>query len=466
MRVLLLNPPASGFFIREGRCMNRQEAYGSVWPPLTLMYLSSILKLDGHDVLLMDGMVPGFDSEKIVEFSPQLTVVNTSTPTIASDLEAARAVKEKTGSKTAVFGVHVTGTHKDMMRGNPWVDFAIRGEPEYTVRELASSLKNPSKVAGITFRRGEKGGLVVNRDRPYIRELDGLPMPDRDAVDNSLYTLPFTKRPFTMVLTGRGCPYHCSFCTVDMYSNSSFRTRSPPKVAREVKYVVEKYGIRDFMFYADEFTLDNKWVTELCGLLKPMGIRWFTNSRADTVNGKLLETMAGSGCWLLSFGIESASQEILDGVNKKLKVERVREAVASARRAGIKTIGHFIFGLPGESEQSAMKTIDFAKEIGVDFAQFYIAVPYPGTAFHKHCEKNDMIVSGDWSKYEINNAVIRTESLGPEQLIEIKRTANRAFYLRPGYLLRRLAEVRSLSEMKNLVRQGVEFFWGWAFSRR
>ncbi len=465
MKILLLNPPASGFFVREGRCMNRLEAYGSLWPPLGLMYLSSILKEAGHEVLLMDAMASGFSLEAVSEFSPALAVINTSTPTIKNDIEAAGTIKEKTGALTALFGVHVTGTHLDLVRDNPSIDFAIRGEPDYTVRELANCLErggDVSGVFGITFRQGSR--IVANGEMPPVKNLDELPLPDRDAVDNSRYTLPFTKRPFAMVLTSRGCPYDCAFCTVRLYTGTAFRSRSPSKIADEVKLVAEKYGIRDFMFYADEFTLDNKKTMELCSLLEPLKIRWFTNSRADTVNQELLDAMARSGCWLLSFGIESASQKILDNACKKLNVEKVKTAITFANLSGIKTIGHFVFGLPGETAETARETINFAKKVKLDYAQFYIAVPYPGTAFYEYCKKNGLIAERDWSKYEINNAVIRTESLAPEQLVELKKTATREFYFRPGYVLRLISDAKSFEELKNIVMQGMQYLRSWSMS--
>ncbi len=448
MRVLLLNPPPVGqpAFVREGRCMNRQSTWECLWPPLTLMYLSSVLRRAGHETRIFDGIVEkgGIAGVKSVagEFRPDLAILNTSTPTIGGDLKSARLLKAR-GVKVALVGVHPTGEHLSLVR-DPAVDFVIRNEPEETARELAGALskgKPLSKVAGITYKAS--GGKVrANAPRPFIADITSLPWPDREEVDNSRYKLPFSGRRFTLINTSRGCPYSCTYCTASVYYGKRFRARDAKSIADEMADAKARYGISDFLFWADEFTFDRKAVVSLCEELidRKMNAKWFANSRVDSADEGLLKLMRKAGCWMVSFGIESASQEILDNVKKGAKVGRAVEAVRAAKRAGLKTIGHFILGLPGETRETALRTIRFARELDVDYAQFYVATPYVGTPFHDYCARNGLILESDTAKHEINNAVIREGALSRADLTALRNSAFKEFYLRPSYIVKTVAE--------------------------
>jgi radical SAM superfamily enzyme YgiQ (UPF0313 family) len=346
------------------------------------------------------------------------------------------------------------------------VDIVVRREPDEVVRVLANSLehnKGLDTVKGVTYKEG--GKVYVNVDMPFIEDLDRLPFPDRKIVNNELYRMPFTSEPFTLINTSRGCPFSCIYCTAHLYYGKKFRTRDPFKVVDEIDDCVNKYGIMNFLFWADEATFDKAKMEKICSEIKRrnLNIRWFCNSRADLISQELLKKMKDAGCFLISFGLESGDQRILDNVKKGLKVEDLRRAVKDAKKAGLQVIGHFIFGLPGETWESAHKTIDFAKKSGVDYAQFYIAIPYPGTEMYDLLKKRNYIITDDYSQYEIMNAVVRTEKLTAKDLMDIKKKAFGSFYLRPTYILSRLLKVRSIRELRGLITQGVHFLKDWAF---
>lgn len=469
MRVLLLNPPPENniLFVREGRCMNREATWENLWPPHTLMYISSMLKRNGHEVKLLDGMVEckSIDNlpEAIGNFNHELAIVNTATATIYGDIRAAVLVKKNYNSKTALFGVHPTGTHIELIKEYKYIDFVIRREPEITSTELANSLEKGtpiSDVDGITYR--ENGNVKVNKDREFA-DLNTLPFPDRDAVDCSHYTLPFSKKPFTLISTSRGCPSKCIYCAVHQYYGKKFRTRAPKNIVDEIEEVVKKLKIYDFLFWADEALFNQKIMEKICDELinRNLNVRWFCNSRADTVKYELLKKMKKAGCWLMSYGIESGSQNILDNIKKNLKLSQIEEAVQITRKAEIETIGHFVFGLPGENQQTAKQTIKFAKKLALDYAQFYIAIPYPGTEYFDYAKENNLIQTYDYSQYEISNAVVRTNELSPEQLMKIRKKAYMSFYLNPIFILRRFFKIKTKGELKNLFLQGSNFLEEW-----
>lgn len=469
MRVLLLNPPPKDniLFVREGRCMNREATWENLWPPHTLMYISSLLKRDGHKVKLVDGMVEcksiDYLPNAIGDFNPELAIVNTATATIYGDIRSACYLKNNYNSKIALFGVHPTSTHYELLKKNNDIDFVIRREPEITAKELANFLeydKSLNNLEGITYR--ENGEIKVNKDREFV-DLNTLPFPDRSCVNQSNYTLPFSKKPFTLISTSRGCPFGCIYCAVHQYYGKKFRAREPKSVVDEIEEVVLKYKIFDFLFWADEALFQQKTMERISDeiLNRGLKIRWFCNSRADTISFEILKKMKKAGCWLMSFGIESGSQKILDNINKNLKLEHIEEAVNITRKAGIETIGHFIFGLPGETKKTAKKTIKFAKKLALDYAQFYIATPYPGTKFFTYAKENNLIETYDYSKYEISNAVVRTKELSPEQLMKIRKKAYMSFYLNPSFILKRFFNIKTKKELKNLFLQGSNYLEEW-----
>lgn len=469
MRVLLINPPPENniLFVREGRCMNREATWENLWPPHTLMYISSMLKKNGHEVKLIDGMVDCSSIEdlpKIIgKFNPELAIVNTATATIYGDIRTASFIKDKYNSKTALFGVHPTGTHVELIKKYDEIDYVIRKEPEVTSTELTDSLENnrPLKnIDGITYRENKE--IIVNKDREFA-DLSTLPFPDRDAIDCSQYTIPFSKKPFTLISTSRGCPFGCTYCAVHQYYGKRFRTREPDNIVDEIEEVVKKYKINDFLFWADEALFKLKIMEKISEeiLNRNLNINWFCNSRADTIDYDVLVKMRKAGCWLMSFGIESGSQEILNNINKNLKLSQIEEAIKITRKANIETIGHFIFGLPGENFKTAKMTIKFAKNLGLNYAQFYIATPYPGTKYFDYAKENNLIETFDYSKFEISNAVVRTKELTSEDLMRIRKRAYMSFYMDPSFVLRSFFKIKTKEELKNLFLQGTNYLKEW-----
>jgi anaerobic magnesium-protoporphyrin IX monomethyl ester cyclase len=440
VKILLTNPPSKDRkkFIREGRCTQEEGAWGTLWPPVSLATIGAVLEAEKYSISIIDCAARGDDwedlSSQVSQFKPDIIVLSTGTPTINNDLNLCAWLKEKFPQIiTIAFGTHVTALDKESMKKYPSIDFIVRNEPEITIKELVRALlmNDPiESIQGITFRDKNRG-TVSNPARPFIENLDSLPFPAWHKVDINLYRLPLKGNRYLIVSPLRGCPYRCSFCTCQTYYGNRVRRRSPESVISEIRYDMEKFGVKDFFFWAETFVIDKEFVRRLCNGILEAGIKisWTANSRVDTVDESLLKLMADAGCWMLSYGIESAEQKVLDSVLKGTKVEHAKIAIDASRKAGIKTAGHFIFGLPGDSEESIKKTIDYAMTLDLDFAQFYSAVPFPGSQIYSEALTKGWIKSDGFENYRQDNAIMILPSLPPERVNYYRRVAFRRFYI-------------------------------------
>ncbi|MCB0021841.1 MAG: radical SAM protein, partial [Caldilinea sp.] len=350
------------------------------------------------------------------EKRPKYYLTQVTAPTLRNDMYGVFLAKSL-GAKTMAFGTHVTPMTIETMRPFPALDFVLRGEPEMTLRELIDTLegKSPSNprvakmlretskpqvrrvgaqtiadefpaddatspyanILGLAWRNDTE--IVINPDRPFIPDLDDLPIPLHERLPLDKQRMPMIKGPFTFIVTSRGCPAGCKYCIKHVSYQNSVRVRSAANIVEELEYL-GALGITNIHMYADLFTVNRDHVVELCKLIIERGIkiRWTCNSRVDYVDEEMLTLMGQAGCWLISWGIESANEMILKRARKGYKKEQAFRALKWAKAAGIKNWGYFIIGLPGETEESIQETIAYAKELPVDIALFHIAAPYPG----------------------------------------------------------------------------------------
>jgi len=467
MRVLLLNPPAGGGrkFIREGRCTQEQGVWATLWPPLSLAVIGAVLERDGHQVRIMDCPAQGrtFDDVKMAigEMSPGVIIWSTGTPSIENDLQLASRIKVwSPAARTVVFGTHVTALDRECLQSAPGLDIIVRNEPEATLAELVRKLSEAKGIEGITgiTYRNEQGGAVRNPARPFMENLDDLPFPAWHLIDVDRYRLPLKGRPFLMVAPLRGCPFGCSFCTCHTYYGARLRTRSVESVIAEIVHDRERFGISDFFFWAETFVVNKDYVRRLCRAMLERNVRiaWTANSRVDTVDAELLALMAEAGCWMISFGIESASQAVLDRADKGTRVSDAMAAVQLARRAGIKTVGHFILGLPGETEVSLEETIVFAGKLKLDLAQFYCAVPFPGSRLYERALKEGWINPPDFSNFNQNTPLLNLPALPAGLVSRYRARAYRRFYTSPANVVRALRLVNWM-DLRGLFRSMAAF---------
>lgn len=464
MKVLLFNPatPSGERFVREGRCMHQSDLWGTLWPPLSLATIAGALRQDRHQVSVIDAPARALSYDSLVrllqEIRPDISLWSVATPTYASDLAYARELKEL-GSMTAVFGTHPSALAEQLIRSTPELDFIIRGEPEIPARELLKNLSH--LVPGISFR-DDRGGATHNPPPDLPDSLDYLPLPAWDLVEHSDYRLPFTNRPFLMMTPVRGCPYLCTFCTTPTYYGRKPRRMSVPRALEELLYINYSLGVRDVFFWSDTFTLDKGYVVELCEAMlgESLYIRWYCNSRVDTVDLELLKLMKRAGCRVISFGIESANLDVLKKVRKGITPEQTEKAVRDARQAGLTVVGHFIFGLPGETPQSAEQTIRFALDLPLHFAQFYCLAPFPGSALYEEIGEG---LDLPYARIRQDTATLELPGLPPGEIERYRVRAYRRFYLRPIAFVRVFPLIAS-ANVESLLRT-LKYFAEWAFKR-
>lgn len=467
MKVYLINPPAPNGvdIVREGRCMQRKGAWTAIWSPISLALCAAVLEQNGFEVKLSDCIAENINLtiliRKIRNFKPELVILNTSTPSIDSDLAVVGEIKKNNPKiKIAVLGIHVTALPRESLSSVPSLDFVIRGEPEYIVLELAKMTQkrgNFDKIAGISWRKNKK--IIDNPDRAWTKNLDELPFPAWHLINKHNYTMPFTSTPFFLVATGRGCPYQCTFCADHTYYGRRLRLRSSRKIVDELEHNQKTYQVSEFLFWSESFTINKKFAESVCDeiIRRRLRIAWVCNSRVDNVNLKLLKKFKKAGCVMIGYGIESGNQDILNNVKKGTTLKQARLAVECAHKAGLEVTGHCVVGLPGETKETIGQTVRFAKDISLDYAQFYCAVPFPGSEFYNLAKERGWIIDDDWSLYEQNFSVLNYGNLNAEKIMELRRQAYREFYFSPRVILRTLAKLRTPKDFLVFIKMVVNF---------
>jgi radical SAM superfamily enzyme YgiQ (UPF0313 family) len=438
---------------------------------MTLAYLAANLGAAGHEVVAYDAIASNLSEAEIIRlmqgFEPDLALFNTTTPSIANDLRFARKFKTMLPDCfLALFGTHITATHREIMDANPFIDAAIRCEPEWTAQELAEALmkrksKNePMDVAGCTIRARET--IRECSPRNFSTDLDSLPFPAWEHFPIREYLHPVFNKPYLMVNTSRGCVHQCIFCVAHQFYGRKVRYRSVESVITEIRdHVLGRFGVRHIWFYADDFTRDPAYVKALCRAIikEKLNVVWWTNTRVDKRDEEMFRLMKQAGCHMLSIGGESADPDILKRIRKATKPEDIRETVRMLRRVGINSLVYFLIGLPGETRKSIRTTIEFAKSVNPDYVEFYPATPYPGTEFHETAAREGMIETQDFEKYMCGGSefVVKIPGVEKGELESILRNAFREFYFRPTYLWIFLKRIMHPMEFFRLVRFGAGY---------
>ncbi|MEW5767066.1 MAG: radical SAM protein [bacterium] len=376
MKILFLNPPhiKDKKYIREGRCMQLTSSWATIWPPLTLMILASIAEEGGHKAEIFDANVEPLEFEAVDTLleGVDVVVLNTAFPSIDSDLEVAKRIKKYNKAIIIIsFGVYFTMLEEEAVPKDRSIDYSIIGEPEETFKELLVSLEKKTgqeSIDGLMFF-DKDGSLKKTAKRALIEDLDSLPKPNRSLINTEKYILPNNGETFTLINTSRGCPYSCTFCIVKVYYGRKIRRHSTEYILDEITECVDKYNIKNFLLWEEAFTLDRKVVNDFCNGLaeRRLDIKWAVTTRADSLDIESLRLMKKMGCFLMGMGIETTSQKILDGAKKQQKIEDIERGIRLCKEVGLPVMGHFIFGLPGETKQTAEDTLKFIKKCDLDY---------------------------------------------------------------------------------------------------
>jgi radical SAM superfamily enzyme YgiQ (UPF0313 family) len=469
--VLLVNPPTpdGGYWIRTQHRVGRRTRENMVWPQVSLAQMAALLS-PTYRVAVIDANAERMGWEafrvELERYQPKYYVTQMTAPTLENDMYGCFLAHAR-GAQTIAFGTHVTPIPRESMRPYPSLDYVLVGEPDLTLRDLVDHLEGKiderpeairrmleksdpsyapslrgdgsvelSGIKGIAYREG--GEVKLSFPRPFIAELDDLPMPMHELLPLDKYREPLIKGPFTFIVTSRGCPAGCTYCIKHVSYQYSARVRSPKLIMEEL-WRLKELGINNIHMYADLFTVNREQVMELCErmIAEKINIRWTCNSRVDYVDEEMLTLMGRAGNWLISWGIESGNEQILKHARKGAYPDKAERALKWAHAAGIKNWGYFIIGLPGETEETIRQTIEFAKKLPLDIALFHVAAPYPGTPFFFEVVENGWFRPGTrWEQVDMDKGtVLDYPGLSAERLLYWQKRAFREWAFRPGPML-------------------------------
>ncbi len=461
MKILLVEPN-SKFAIRR--------VLGVSGPPLGLALIASYIQEYGkgrHDVKLVDALsmnyTPGQFQDLIRNFNPDVVGISAiSTSAIHDVYEYARLVKKVNPDITTVVGGHhVSFTAKESMEECKDIDIIVYGEAEETFLGLMNTMegsKDLKNVLGIFYRN--RGKIIGNPPRPLIEDLDSIPIPAYDQLPMTLYKM--GKEKYVAIITSRGCPFSCIFCSSSRLMGKKYRERSAKSIMKEIRLLKNKYGISHIEIIDDMFVLNTKRVKELHDMIKKEGIEiyWSCSSRVDIIsrNPDVLKYLKDAGCHTIYVGAESGSQKSLDTINKGITMDQTRKAVRLIKRAGMGVFASFVLGIPGETRKDVGKTIDFAIELDPDWVQFTVCTPYPGTPLYEYAKGNQMLETDDWSKYTVLNPVMKLPTMSQRELKKMLRRAYVRFYFRPKFIWNNI-KYGNIELMKKMFSAGMNYIF-------
>jgi hopanoid biosynthesis associated radical SAM protein HpnJ len=464
MKTLFLQPPSfDGFDGGAGSRYQAKREIKSFWYPTWLAQPAALIEgsrlIDAPPAKI--GMAPILEDIK----NRDMVVLHTSTPSFASDVKVAQMLKDaKPGLKIGMVGAKVAvQPDESLLKGAP-IDFVARNEFDFTIKEIAEG-RDLKDVDGITWRDAN-GGIVTNRDRQLIHDMDTLPfVTDVYARDLRIedYFIGYLMHPYISIYSGRGCKSRCTFCLwPQTVGGHVYRTRTPAHVAAEIAHAQKLFPqVREFFFDDDTFTDDLPRAEAIARELGKLGVTWSCNAKAN-VPRDTLKVLKDNGLRLLLVGYESGNQQILHNIKKGMRIEVARQFTKDCHELGIKIHGTFILGLPGETRETIQETITFAKEINPHTMQVSLAAPYPGTFLHKQATENGWLDAANAELIDENGvqiAPLHYPHLSHTEIFDSVEVFYRKFYFRAPKIASIVGEmVRSPQMMKRRLREGVEFF--------
>ena len=436
--IIFVNPPLS-----------LEERYGAIAsggrnaPPLGLCSLAAVARQSGYKAYIIDSPILNQEDEevakKIVELSPRYVGITASTVAIDSAGRLARKLKKiKNDLVILIGGPHVTALPKQTLLKYPDFDFGVVGEGEEVLMEFLSAFtkkRNLESIQGLTFRKGKK--IIVNQRRPYIKNLDVLPIPAWDLLPplaKYYRSSPqsFNRLPSTSLVTSRGCPNQCTFCDRSIFGNY-LRGHSPESVLKMLMILVHQYGIKHVLFDDDTLTIWKGRLRKICQLIikEKLDLTWTCLARVDSVDKAMLRLMKKAGCWQILYGIESGDQQVLNKLQKGITLEEIEKALKMTHEIGIRSKGFFILGTPFETKPSALKTIEFMKKIALDDFHMTYFTPFPGTEIYNNQISDKSQYEKVWPKMNEWVPTYIAPGFCSEELVSLSKKAFREFYFRP-----------------------------------
>ncbi len=417
-----------------------------LYPPIELAHVAAVLEAEGHVVVIHDadaeGQGPAGALQAVRDSQPDVVFLDSSSTSLDQDLALARSVRAELGVPVAILGSQVTYTPGEIFEDQA-VDLVVRGEPEYTVRDVVRALdagKSLQGIAGTSWQRAE-GEVVHEPERERIADLDDLPMPSRHLLTNDRYHFPGLDGPVTTVKSSRGCPLDCTFCGYTLAQGLRFRFRSPENVLAELEDLYVNHGLRHVVFRDPIFTTRKDRVKAICDGILERGmteLEWQCETAVKTLDRPLLKHMAAAGCKHISLGVESGNAEIQKRHcgNKLTDMDKAEDVFRACREVGIETRAFCMIGFPEETAAMADETIALVDRFDPDQVQFCAVTAYPGTPLHK-------ILAGDrelsYAAMTGFQALEGNEHMTAAEIEAKIREGYRRFYRRPRRLVRQFA---------------------------
>ncbi|MDP2910028.1 MAG: radical SAM protein [bacterium] len=468
MKISLVLPPYN--LMKQGYGSKRLFIRAGFFPPLGVGYIASPLLKAGHEVKIIDSSPLNYQNEDILNdlkiFNPDLIGISSLTASAKEAYSLVGYLRKHFPKTPIIFGgFHASCFPEEIFKEALDLDCLVYGEGEATLLKIVNSIaKNGEIDENIPGTWVKKNGKIIkNPPAELVEDLDQLLPPAYELYGWKLYRplpLQYKKMPVANMLTSRGCPWRkCTFCFSAGRASQKYRRHSPERVVSEIKNLVENFGIKEIAFWDDNFLVNEKWVFEFCDLLDKNGLKlpWSANGRVNTVTKLMLERAKKSGLWNVFYGFETGNDDLLVRIQKGATLEQARQATKWATELGMDVRGSFMLGLPGETPEKALKTIEFAKEIDIPFAQFLLTFPEYGTALY-----DDALAHGQIFKEYKGRTTPTYVSEGyknPEEVREMQKLAYRRFYFRPSFFWKHLKRLKSWDIIKQYI-EGIKLIIG------
>ena len=419
----------------------------SIWPPLNLAYIAALAEKLGHTVKIIDAEAENISLEKVTKeietFKPDIIGMTATTPFFHIVVEHAKAFKQRFSNIPIVIG----GAHITILQEKDFsacFDYAFIGEAEESWVKFLNHYEQGqdiSDIKGIVYRKD--GKVISTGVSDSVKDINSIPYPARHLLSREKYNIGTLRgrKNFTTIMTTRGCPFQCIFCSTKVFGNQ-VRRRSVDSVIDEIKSVISNFDIRHFTFLDDTLTLDRNYILEICQAIKRenLKITFDGSTRANLIDEELVEIMANSGLIRISFGLETVDPEIRKIIKKEVPLASYEKANRITNKYGIETLNSVMLGLPGETVETVNKTLSFLRQAReIQQANFSIATPYPGTELYEMAKRGDhglKLLTEDYSKYRrYGSAVMEVNELSAGKLLELQNDGFLSIYSAPWRIL-------------------------------
>ena len=469
-KIMLLYPPGKAYQRSEDRaqCNLDDSAVATVHACNDIGYAASILRNRGNSVFLRDYQTEKTETEEIkkdiISFNPDIVVISTTNATVLTDIEFTEWIHGFCDCQFILKGAIFFDISESILNTLDLknINYLIGGEIDTVIGDLVDAILGSDdklkNIPGILYK--ENGKFRKTDFSKWSDRLDEIPFPARDLMKNELYPRPDTGEPMATIQVSRGCPSGCTYCLTPIISGKSLRKRSTENIFAEIKECYYKYGIKNFFFKADTFTMDSDWAGELCDRIINSDlygkIEFTVNSRVKPLEKPLLEKLKKAGCFMIAVGFESSSDETLKLIKKGTTRADNLRAAKMIKEVGLPLFGFFMIGFPWETRQDIIDTLRFMFEIDPDFIEVHIAMPYYGTELYSQCKKYDTISSDAWGSDYFSPNTTGTSTVSVEEIIKLKNKYQLKFYLRPLYIIKKVIGcVRKPIILVNYVRHGL-----------